>query len=113
MVAGKVYMYAIVQTGGKQYRVAPEQQVDVDNLAVPAGERVELGEVLFLQDDNGSHLGSPTLQGAKVLASSMGSVRGEKVTVFKYKNKTRYRRKTGHRSMHTRLSIKQIVGPGG
>lgn len=84
----------------------------MDNISVPAGERVELGDVLFVQHDTGSRRGEPTLQGTKVVAVSMGRVRGKKLSALKYKNKTRYRRKIGHRSTYTRLSIEEIIGSG-
>jgi len=105
-------MYAIVQTGGKQYKVTPHQQIDVDRLDVPEGESLELDQVLLVQDDQGTRVGRPIVDGAKVTATSMGTVQGEKVTVLKYKNKTRYRRKTGHRQEQTRLAITEIVLPG-
>lgn len=104
-------IYAIVEAGGKQYRVAPKQTIQVDRLNISAGETVELGKVLLISDGQGTLVGSPTIEGAKVIASSMGQVKGGKVTVFKYKNKTRYRKKTGHRPIYTRLSIEEVVRP--
>lgn len=92
--------------------MSPRQEVDVADMSLPAGERVELGDVLFVHGDTGSRRGEPTVQGAKVVGVSMGRVRGKKMSALKYKNKTRYRRKIGHRSTYTRLSIEEIVGSG-
>jgi len=105
-------IYAIVEAGGKQYRVAPKQTIQVDRLDIPAGKMVELDRVLFISDGQNTLVGSPTIEGAKVTASSMGEVKGDKLIVFKYKNKTRYRKRTGHRPIYTRLSIEEVVRPG-
>jgi large subunit ribosomal protein L21 len=95
------HTYAIVETGGKQYKVAPGQKIDVDRMAVAEGENVELSRVLLIAD------------GAKVIATCLGEHKGEKIIVFKYKPKVRYRRKTGHRQLYARLEIKEIIKPGG
>jgi len=105
-------IYAIVEAGGKQYRVAPKQTIQVNHLDIPTGKTVELDRVLFISDGQNTLVGSPTIEGAKVIASSMGEVKGDKLIVFKYKNKTRYRKKTGHRPIYTRLSIEEVVRPG-
>lgn len=105
-------IYAIVEAGGKQYRVAPKQTIQVNRLDISAGKTVELDRVLFISDGQNTLVGSPTIEGAKVIASSMGEVKGDKLIVFKYKNKTRYRKKTGHRPIYTRLSIEEVVRPG-
>jgi large subunit ribosomal protein L21 len=68
--------------------------------------------VLFISDDDNILVGNPTIEGAKVVATSLGEVKGDKITVFKYKSKTRYRKKTGHRQIYTRLSVNEIVKPG-
>ncbi|MGQ9675862.1 MAG: 50S ribosomal protein L21 [Chloroflexota bacterium] len=102
-------MYAVVETGGKQYKVAPGQTVDVEKLPVEAGQTVELDRVLLISEDDKVAVGSPTVPGAKVVATVVEQVKGEKIIVFKYKPKTRYRRKTGHRQEYTRLAIKEIV----
>lgn len=102
-------MYAVVETGGKQYKVVPGQTVDVEKLAAEPGQTVELDRVLLVSEDDKVSVGSPTVPGAKVIAEVVEQVKGEKVIVFKYKPKTRYRRKTGHRQTYTRLAIKQIV----
>ena len=79
-------------------------------MAVPAGKTVELDKVLMISGDDGAVVvGTPTIRGAKVVAESLGEEKGEKLIVFRYKRKVRYRKKTGHRQLHTNLSIKQIV----
>jgi large subunit ribosomal protein L21 len=101
-------MYAVVRTGGKQYQVSPGQTFEVDRLPVPEGVRVELDEVLLFQDGDKVLVGTPTVPGARVVATSLGEVKGEKEIVFKYKAKVRYRRKTGHRQRYTQLRVEDI-----
>ncbi len=101
--------FAIIQTGGKQHRVEPGQIIEVEKLAGEKGETVELTEVLLLSDDNGVRHGQPLVDGAKVVGRVLDQKRGPKIIVFKYKPKTRYRRKTGHRQSLTRLAIEDIV----
>jgi len=105
-------IYAIIKTGGKQYRVDPGQTIDVERLDVAEGNTVELDKVLLIADGDQVTIGTPTVDGAKVVATSKGSGKGKKVIVFKYKPKVRYRKKTGHRQQYTRLVIDKIVGPG-
>lgn len=104
-------MYAIVRSGGHQYRVAPGQIIEVEKLEGAPGSQVELGEVLLVGGDNGVQVGTPLLGGAKVLATVLRQTRSKKLIVFKFKAKKRYRRKTGHRQNVTRLSIKEISVP--
>jgi large subunit ribosomal protein L21 len=104
--------YAIVETGGKQYKVAPGQKIDVDRLAVAEGQDIELSKVLLIADGKDTVVGNPTIDGAKVVATCLGEGKGDKVIVFKYKPKVRYRRKTGHRQLYARLEIKEIIKPG-
>jgi large subunit ribosomal protein L21 len=98
-----------VRSGGKQYRVEVGSKIDVERLTAAEGERVELAEVLFLVDDGRMTVGSPTVPGAKVVAEVVTQGRSPKVTVFKYKAKVRYRKRTGHRQPYTRLAIQEIV----
>jgi large subunit ribosomal protein L21 len=105
--------YAVIRTGGKQYRVAPGQQLRVDRLPGSAGDRVELPDVLLLSTDDGTQVGAPTLENARVVASIVDQSRGRKIPVFKYKPKVRYRVLRGHRQLHTDLRIEEIVGPDG
>jgi large subunit ribosomal protein L21 len=105
-------IYAIIETGGKQYRVNPGQTIDVERLDVAEGDTVELDRVLLIGEGDRVTVGTPTVDGAKVVATSKGSGKGEKVVVFKYKPKVRYRKKTGHRQLYTRLVVDKILGPG-
>ena len=104
--------YAIVETGGKQYKVSAGQKIDVERLGIAEGEDGELPKVLFIANGDDTIIGSPTIDGAKVIATCLGERKGDKIIVFKYKSKVRYRRKTGHRQLHTTLEIKEIVKPG-
>jgi large subunit ribosomal protein L21 len=106
-------IYAIVKTGGKQYKVAPGQTVDVERLGVAEGSEVELNNVLLIADDEKISVGAPTIAGAKVIATVLGEEKGKKITVFKYKPKVRYRREKGHRQLYTKLAIREIVQPPG
>ncbi len=102
-------MYAIVATGGKQYRVEPGQRLEIDKLAVEPGSQIDLGEVLLVSDGANVAVGQPTVAGARVVAEVLGEVKGKKIIVFKYKNKVRYRRKTGHRQRYSRVVVRDIV----
>ncbi|MGH2356230.1 MAG: 50S ribosomal protein L21 [Chloroflexota bacterium] len=102
-------MYAIVATGGKQYRVEPGQRLEVEKLTVEPGSRIELPEVLLVADGDNVTVGQPTVPGARVVAEVLGETKGKKVIVFKYKAKVRYRRKTGHRQRYSRLVVRDIV----
>ena len=108
----RLKIYAIIETGGKQYRVNPGETIDVERLDVAEGNTVELDRVLLIADGERVIVGTPTVDGAKVVATSQGEGRGEKVIVFKYKSKVRYRKKTGHRQPYTRLVIDKIVESG-
>lgn len=101
-------MYAIVETGGKQYKVRVGETVDVELLDVNAGDTVELDRVLMVSDEDGVQVGQPVLDSAKVSATVVDHVRGPKLTVFKYRPKQRYRVKKGHRQNYTRLRIEAI-----
>jgi large subunit ribosomal protein L21 len=104
-------IYAIIETGGKQYKVAPGQVIDVERLDIAEGSTVELDRVLFLADGDEVMVGTPTVDGAKVIATSRGEGKGKKIIVLKYKPKVRYRKKTGHRQFYTRLAIDRIEWP--
>jgi large subunit ribosomal protein L21 len=106
-------IYAIIETGGKQYKVIPGQTIDVERLDVAEGNTVELDRVLLISDNDKVTVGTPTVDGAKVIATSQGEGKGKKIIVFKYKPKVRYRKKTGHRQLYTRLTIDKIVEPEG
>ena len=101
-------VYAIVETGGKQYRVGVGQVVDVELLPRQVGEQVTLERVLMVVDGDTVKVGTPTVEGAKVKATVTDQVKGEKVRIFRYTGK-RYRRRLGHRQRYTRLRIDEIV----
>jgi len=101
--------YAIVQTGGKQYKVSSGETIDVAYLPAAEGSAIELDQVLLVADGERVRVGTPTVEGAKVIAEVLGDGKGKKIIVFKYKPKVRYRRMKGHRQLYTRLAIKEIV----
>jgi len=105
--------YAIVETGGRQYKVAAGEKVNVEYLGVGEGKAVELSKVLLIADGEDIVVGNPTIDDARVTATCLGEGKGDKVIVFKYKNKVRSRRKKGHRQLFTTLQINDIVRPGG
>ena len=109
---GRPKIYAIIETGGKQYKVGHGQVIDVDHLDMAEGDTVELEKVLLIADDDRVTVGTPTVDGAKVIATSQGGGKAKKIIVFKYKPKVRYRKKTGHRQLYTRLAIDKIIEPG-
>ena len=100
--------YAIIKTGGKQYRVKPGDELDVELLPNPVDSVAEFGEVLALSDDGEVTIGAPLVECAKVTAQVLSHYKDKKLMVFKYKAKTRYRRKRGHRQTYTRLRIMDI-----
>jgi large subunit ribosomal protein L21 len=102
-------IYAIIEIGGKQYKVAPKQTIEVERLDVAEGDTVKLDKVLFIGGDKDTLVGNPIIKGAKVVATSLGETKGEKVIVFKYKSKVRYRRKRGHRQTYTKILVNEIV----
>jgi large subunit ribosomal protein L21 len=102
-------MYAVVETGGKQYRVQVGQTVQVERIEANIGDTVELGRVLMVSGDQGIQVGSPVVEGAKVAATVVEQGRAPKVIVFKYRPKQRYRLKKGHRQHFTGLRIDEIV----
>jgi len=116
MTAGRICgfrrleIYAIIETGGKQYKVSPGQTIDVERLDVAEGNTVELDKVLLIADGDKVRVGTPTVEGAKVVATSQGEGKGKKIIVFKYKPKSTYHRKTGHRQLYTKLIIDKIIG---
>lgn len=105
--------YAIIETGGKQYRVSPGQTITVEKIVAEEGGTVELDRVLMLSQNDQVTVGTPTVDGAKVVAEVARQGRAGKIIVFKYKPKVRYSVKQGHRQSVTQLSIKDIVTGGG
>ena len=105
--------YAIVATGGKQFRVRTSQVINVELLPVEKGQDIELSPVLMIADGEELIIGTPAIEGAKVIATCIEQGKSRKIIVFRYKSKVRERRKTGHRQPYTRLLIKEIIKPGG
>jgi large subunit ribosomal protein L21 len=105
-------MFAVIRTGGKQYRVAPNDIIKVEKIAGEPGDIVELAEVILLGGEGGPKTGSPTIAGAMVAAEVISQGRGEKVVVFKKKRRKNYRRKKGHRQLLTALRITEILTDG-
>jgi large subunit ribosomal protein L21 len=104
-------MYAIVRTGGRQYRAEPGQTIDVERLPNAEGETIALTDVLLVAPDGSSPLiGQPVVAGAVVNVTVVKQGRGRKIFVWKYKPKERYRRRRGHRQYFTRLHIDSIAG---
>jgi large subunit ribosomal protein L21 len=101
-------MYAVVETGGRQYRVSPGDTIDVEKLPGDVGERVTLPHVLMLADGSDISIGAPRLDGARVEAEIVAQKRGKKLIIFKHKRRKGYRRKQGHRQWLTALRITDI-----
>ena len=103
-------MYAIVESGGRQYRAEEGHSFSVEKLPYEVGEQIELNSVLLLANGDNITIGQPTVAGASVKATVVDQYRGKKIFVFKYKPKKRYRRRQGHRQSYTRLRIDEIIG---
>ncbi len=101
-------MHAVIETGGKQYRVAEGDIVFIEKLPVEAGETVTFDKVLAVIDGENAQFGAPTVAGATVSAEVVKNGKGKKIYVFKYKAKKNYRRKTGHRQPYTQVKIAKI-----
>jgi len=110
--SGGVTIYAIIETGGKQYKVTPGKNIKVEALDFEEGADVVFDRVLAIGDTGKLVLGNPVIAGAKVNATSNGNWLGTKVYGMKYKAKTRYNRRFGHRQVYTELTIKSISGLG-
>lgn len=103
--------YAIVTSGGKQYRVSAGDTIDVEMLNAEAGDQVVLDRVLLVAREGRVSVGQPTVEGASVLATVVGHDKHRKVVIFRYRPKQRYHVKTGHRQPFTRLAINEIRTP--
>ncbi len=102
-------VYAVIRTGGKQYRVSPGQRLRVERLDGAAGDRVSFDQVLLVSSGGEVAVGAPTLEAARVSGEIIEQGRGRKIRVFKYKNKTRYRRLRGHRQLHTAVRVDEVA----
>lgn len=105
-------MYAVIESGGKQYRVAPGDVIRVEKLDVPAGDSIDLDRILLIANDEGTQVGNPVLSGVSVTAKVRTHGRGEKVLIFKLRRRKNYRRHAGHRQGYTELEITQVAGVG-
>ena len=101
-------MYAIVESGGKQYKVAKGDLIKVERIAGKEGDVVEFDKILLLKDDKGVTVGNPSVKGAKVVGRVKAHGRANKIVVFKFKRRKNYRRKQGHRQYYTLLTIEDI-----
>jgi large subunit ribosomal protein L21 len=102
-------MYAVIQSGGKQYRVAPGDTIRVETIPFNAGETVELGGLLAVSSAAGELLTGDAISNAKLVAQVTAHGRGEKVIVFKFKRKKQYKRTYGHRQNYTELKVTDVV----
>ncbi len=103
-------MYAVVRSGGKQYRIEPGQRVRLERVPGAVGEAFELGEVLLIGGEGEARIGKPLLTGAKAVGRIVGQGRGPKITLFKMKRRKNYRRKQGHRQNYTEILVDRIEG---
>ncbi len=102
-------MFAVIKTGGKQYIVKPGDRIKVEKINGEVGDTVEISEVLLVNKDGDLKIGTPVVEGAKVVASIIEQGRSRKIIVFKKKAKKGYKRKKGHRQYYTLLEIKEIL----
>lgn len=103
-------MYAIIETGGKQYRVSEGDVLKVEKLNVEAGEKLKLEKVMLIASEGNVKVGEPILQGASVSIEVIEHGRGKKIRVFKYKRRKKYRKTQGHRQSYTKIKIEKIEG---
>lgn len=101
-------MFAVIKTGGKQYLVQPGDKLEIEKLDAKEGKEVVFHEVLLCDKNRKLEIGTPLVKGAKVQAKVLGEVKGEKLIIFKYKPKKRYKRKIGHRQQFTQVEITGI-----
>jgi large subunit ribosomal protein L21 len=102
-------MYAVIRSGGKQYRVAPGQTIRLEKVAGDVGSKVELGDVLLVENEGNIQVGSPVVASAKIQATVLEHDRAKKILVFKKKRKKQYRRTQGHRQDYTSVRIDSIT----
>jgi len=105
-------MYAVIRTGGKQYRVAPDDVIEVEKLSGEAGEIIQFEDVLMVGGEGGAQIGAPTVSGASVAGQVVEQKRADKIIVFKKKRRKNYRRKKGHRQHLTAVRITEILTGG-
>ncbi len=103
-------MYAVVRTGGKQVRVTPGESVRVEKLEGEVGDQIQLDQVLLLAGEGDLKVGTPVVEGAKVIGTITDQGRGPKITIFKAKRRKQYRRKQGHRQAYTEILVDKLEG---
>lgn len=103
-------MYAVIKTGGKQYRVTEGDVVNVEKLSGEPGAKIELSEVLAVGEGEGIKIGTPTVEGASVVAEILAQDKGKKVIIYKKKRRKGYDKRTGHRQLFTSIRIQEIKG---
>ncbi len=101
-------MYAVIETGGKQYKVAKNDVILIDTISVKDGGETKMSKVLLLHDGNSIHVGNPHVKGAHVVCEAIGRVRGDKSVSFKYRKRKSSKKKIGHRQELLRLKVKEI-----
>jgi large subunit ribosomal protein L21 len=104
-------MYAVIQTGGKQYRVEPGQTLSVEKLPGELGDVIDFNDVLLVAAEDKVTVGRPMVNGAKVTAEIVEHGKDKKVTVFKFQRRKNYRRRYGHRQLFTSIKINEVVAP--
>lgn len=101
--------FAVIKTGGKQYKVSPGQKIKIEKLDAPEGKSVVFNDVLLVVDDKETKIGQPLVKGAKVEGKILEQGRADKITIFKYKAKKRYQVKRGHRQPFSLVEIIKII----
>ncbi|MBN1354866.1 50S ribosomal protein L21 [bacterium] len=102
-------MFAIIESGGKQYRVSKDTELKVEKLSGDAGEQIQLEKVLLINENNKISIGSPYIEGSVIKATILDQDRDRKIRVFKIKRRKRYRRAQGHRQSFTKIRIDEIL----
>ena len=103
-------MYAVIKTGGKQYKVAPGEKLKVETLVAEVGAKVSFDEVLMVADGDNRKVGTPHVAGAKVSAEVLSHGRGEKIRIIKHRRRKHYHKEQGHRQNYTEVKITEITG---
>jgi large subunit ribosomal protein L21 len=102
-------VYAVVESGGRQYKAIEGHSITVERLSYDEGDEIEFDRVLLISDGDDVQVGQPVIDGAKVKATVLGQEKGPKIRIFKMRPRKRYRRRKGHRQTYTRLQIDEIV----
>ena len=106
----RIFMYAIIESGGKQYRVEKDDVIEVELLQPAANNKIQFKNVLFVHDGNNAKVGAPYVSKSAVIGELLQEIRGPKVIAFKYKRRKQIRRKVGHRQKYSKVKITEIVG---